>query len=502
MTSPSSGPGDGTASESGTADETEESTAGAEPPTVVELTVNGDKRPEAVEAAQALQLRAVAEDDGDVVSATFSQGGDVVAIGAPVGDGAFEVEWIASGADFNTTDPLQVVVVDDDGLEGTASLQLDVNMPNGGLIEEWTFDSGVVATAYGISPDPEGEEVVWVGQRTLGDQSSSARFARADGGWVDTIADDSEFASDVVRDDQDLVTAVSLGFGVNRTTAIRFFDPQGNEESTVELQGAPGPSTANHPIALERDALGRLYVLSVYTSGTPPLGSYLMRLSANGAIDWERDITGWSRADGDAFVYDFDVSSDGRIALAGTSGAQGWIGILSTEGGLEEQLVVGDFSQSVLYDVAWSGESDVVAVGAANNGGGWTRLARAYSDDLLPRWEDTAAPTGAFTQAVGTDHLGRIVTLSTEACELNTDSLAFEDCRLVVRKYSQNGTVLWQDQPEGGNREFNGPVLLLPGFKPDVEFDRLGYIYFSALHEFQAADGSARSEWWMQKYHP
>ncbi|MFN3184486.1 MAG: hypothetical protein ACE37F_20980 [Nannocystaceae bacterium] len=501
-TSPSSGPDDGTASESGSSGDTEGTTAGAEAPTVVEFTVNGDERPEAVEAAQALQLRVVAEDDGDVVSATFSHGGDVVAVGEPVGDGAFEVEWVVSGAEFNTMDPLQVVVVDDDGLEGTASVQLDVEMPNGGLIEEWTFDSGVIATAYGISPDPEGEEVVWVGQRTLGDQSSNARFARADGGWVDTIADDSEFASDVVRDGQDLVSAISLGFGVNRTTAIRFFDSQGNEGSTVELEGAPGPSTANHPVALERDAVGRLYVLSVYTSGNPPQGSYLMRLSANGAIDWERDLTGWSRADGSAFVHDFDVSPEGRIALAGTSGNQGWIGVLDSDGGLEEQLVVGDFSQSVIYDIAWSGESDVVAVGATNDGDGWTRWARAYSDELLPGWEDTAAPTGAFTQAVGTDHLGRVVTLSAEACELNTDSFAFEECRLVVRKYSPDGILLWQEQPEGGNREFNGPVLLLPGFKPDVEFDRFGYIYFSALHEFQAADGSARSEWWMQKHHP
>ena len=467
---------------------------------IVEFTVGGTERPEAVENAQGLLLSVRAEDDGEVVSAVFRRGSEVVAEGEAVGDGIFEVEWIVSGAEQNGSDPLEVVVVDDEGLQATESVPLDVDTPNGGLVEEWTFDSGVIATAYGISPDPEGEEVVWVGQRTLGNQSSSARFARADGGWVDTIADDAEFASDVTRAGNQIVAAISLGLGVNRTAALRYFDMQGNETTTVELQAAPGANHANHPIGLERDAEGRFYLLSVYTASTP--GSYLMRLSGNGAVDWSRDVTGWSRADGDAFVHDFDVSPEGRIALAGASGNQGWLAVLDPEGGLEEQAVIGDFSQSVIYEVAWTGSGDLLAVGSKNEGSGWSRWARAFSDELLPGWEDSGTQTGAFTQAVAADHMGRAVTISTEACDYNSDSFAFDDCRLVVRKYSPDGDVLWLDQPESGNQEFNGPVLLLPGFKPDVEFDRFGYVYFSALHEFQAGDGSARSEWWMQKHSP
>ena len=467
---------------------------------IVEFTINELERPGTVETAQGLQLRVRAEDDGEVVSASFRRGSEVVAQGEPLGDGIFEVEWIVSGAEDNSSDPLEVVVQDDEGLEATASAALVIQMPDGGLIEEWTFDSGVISSVYGISPDPEGEEVVWVGQRTLMDFSSSARFARADGGWVDTIADDSEFASDVVRDGADLVTAISLGFGVERTTAVRFFNPQGTEANTVTLQGAPGPNTANHPLGLERDAEGRLYILSAYTSGTP--GSFLMRLSGNGAVDWSRDVTGWSRTEGTPFVHDFDVSQDGRIALVGGSGGQAWVAVLDAEGALEEQSVAGGFSGSVLYDVTWTGADDLLAVGATNDGSGWSRWVRAYSDDLIPGWEDQGTQDGGFTVAVAADHRGRAVSVSTEACDFDDTSFAFLDCRLTVRKYSPDGDVLWLEQSEGGAQEFNGPVLLLPGFHADVEFDRYGYVYFSAPHEFQAGDGSARSEWWMQKHHP
>ncbi len=493
------GSGDTTASPADTGSSGESSG-----PEILVFTANGVESDLEVTQASAVELHLEAIDDGEIVSVVFLYDDGTIATGVGMGD-AYDAEWIVSGAELNGVAPLQAVVTDDDGNVATASINSDFDMPNGGLIEGWNFDNGFSTSAYGIAPSPDGDDVVWTGAAELDEDAVALRVDRAQGGaWQSNLDTDSTFGADITRlEDGGYLVAGSLVSGGNTTTGLFRYTAGGASVGQSSINGAPTNGPTNWALGLEQDGDARLYVMGFYGSAAP--ASYLLRLTDDLSVDWKRDVSNAPETDGSPFTYDFDVHEDGTVAVVGSRvvGADRvWLGIYDASGDLQDQLTLNsEFETSIGYDVAW-GDAGLVLAGTANEGDGWMRLVRAYDEGLVERWTVQGAANGDFAQAVTVDDFGRTLVASTEGCELNAAGGLFDTCVLALRSYDDEGQLRWEHLAEGGDPEFNGPVLFLPGFKADLETDRFGYVYVSAQHRLPLGGGERRSEWWMEKHHP
>ena len=497
--------GGGGADDTGPADGSD-STGAALGPTITLFTANGEDSALSVTVAGSILLEVEAEDeDGTVESAAFFRDGELLGMGTAAGSGAFELDFVASGEEENGSDVLEVVVTDDDGNTASAELAAEFQLPNGGLIEGWNFDNGLSASAYAIRPSRDGDEILWTGTAEI-DGEGTLRVDRVQGDdWQSTQNADSSFGSDILqREDGTYLVAGSRIDGGDTSTGLFRFSASGTALGDSSINGAPTNGPANWALALEDDDSGRAYVLGTYAGAGS--ASYLLRLSDDLQVDWKRDVTGSNSTDGSPFTYDFDVRGDGQVAVVGSRPVGSdklWVAIYDADGELVDQLTLNsEFDTSIGYDVAWFEDGGLVVSGTYNEGDGWSRFVRAYTEDLLEDWTQTGPANDDFAQAVDTDAFGRVVVGSTETCSLNVEDALFDSCRLVLRSYTRDGQLRWQHQAEGGDAEFNGPVIFLPGFKADVETDRFGYVYLSAQHRLPTMPGDERSEWWAEKHHP
>ncbi|MBV1859016.1 MAG: hypothetical protein KUG77_11445 [Nannocystaceae bacterium] len=124
-----------------------------------------------------------------------------------------------------------------------------------------------------------------------------------------------------------------------------------------------------------------------------------------------------------------------------------------------------------------------------------------YDETLTEQWTNLGPSNDDFTMAITADDHGHVISASTENCDFDGVS-RFEDCRLILRSYDDEGTLRWQHNAERGNAEFLGPQLFRPGSKADIEVDRYGFVYVSAFHERPLGGGGTRPEWWAEKHHP
>lgn len=495
----------GSATTQGEGDET--ASAGAAP-VIESFTLDGSSSAPTLSVSGGFDLRVVASDDVGVVSAHFLRDGVSLGQGISDGEGTYFVELIVSGEQDNGDSSLEVVVADVDGNETSAELIADVQVPNGGVVEGWDFDGGGESSSYSISPSPNGDQVVWTGNFWNGDQSL-ARIDRVEGApWQDVTENDSEFVIDARHVGGDsVVAAISFGDDFPRSTALRRYSGDGVVVATEVLDGGPDGSVDNYPLGLEVDSEGSLYVMGSYAGSA--LSSYLMKVDPDFDLLWQRDLTGSAATDGAPFVYDFDVGPDGTVAVVGSrvvGTPKLWLATYSSEGELQDQLTWTDeFVRSEGYDVAWTGDGELVisgAVGGSNSDpDDWQWILRRYDARLSPLWTETGPNNTGFGQAVTVDDFGNIISLVLETCSYEAALFAYTNCRLIARKRSPGGTLIWQYQAASGQAEFAGPALVFPGFKADVEVDRFGYSYMTALHR-PPVGGTPTARWWATKHNP
>lgn len=486
-----------------TATDSGETESGAAPE-IVAFTVDGEEGRVEVSSSRGLLLAAVVEDaDDDLQTVEFFRDGDLLAIGVPSG-AAFEAEWIVSGASENGVGVLEVVATDGAGNTATASINAEVGVPNGGLVETWDFDGGELSSAYAVAVEPSGTEVVVVGNNEVAG-TSAFRADRVQGpNWGDTTAQDSRFASGVVWRDGGYVVAGDLFESpTERNTQIRVYDESGNQTASALFDPTPG-GELNYPISMETDADGDLYVLGSYLA--PGFRSYLMKATGSLDPEWDRDLTGSPETDGAVFAYGFAVREDGESVVVGSrpSGTpKAWIGRYDEGGSLVDQLVLLDeYETSTLYDAAWIPTGGFVVAGATDEGDGWRSFLRRYDDDFNVIWTADGAANDSFALSVDTDDFGNLAFVSAETCGFNQAAAQFVDCRMVVRKNTIDGELVWQFLSAGGAAEFDGPLLFLPGFKSDLTIDRVGYVYATGFHRRPVGGGETRREWWAQQLNP
>lgn len=480
--------------------ETESGTA----PEIVEFTVDGEDENIEVISSRAFAMVASVEDaDGDLLGVEFFRDGDLLAVGVPNG-GTFEAEWIVSGASENGTGVVEAVATDGAGNTTTASINADVGVPDGGLVETWDFDGGELSSVYAVAVEPNGAEVVVVGNNEVGG-TSTFRADRVQGpNWADTTANGSRFASGVVWRAGGYVVAGDLFESpTERNTQIRVYDESGNQTASELFDPTPG-GELNYPISMEADADGDLYVLGSYLA--PGFRSYLMKATSGLDPEWDRDLTGSPQTDGDVFAYGFSVRADGETVVVGSRPAgtpKAWIGRYDEGGSLVDQIVLlDDYETSTLYDATWVETGGFIVAGATDAGDGWRSFLRRYDDDFSVVWTADGAANDSFALSVDTDDFGNFAFVSAETCGFDQASAQFVDCRMVVRKNNLDGDLVWQFLSAGGGAEFDGPLLFLPGFKPDITTDRIGYVYATGFHQAPVGGGATRREWWVQQLNP
>ncbi|MCR9165156.1 MAG: hypothetical protein ACE37F_37030 [Nannocystaceae bacterium] len=515
----SEGSGDGTAGAEGTsggessAASAADSSGAAETdtegpsvgPTIESFTVDGDTRPD-LSVSGGFELRVVASDDDEVAGATFYRDGELLGEGTALGGGAFSLEWILAGAVENGGTVLEVVVSDSDGNEASEEIITQVDLPNGGVVEGWEFDGGDNSSVWGISPNEDGDEVLWVGNFWNGSESL-ARIDRIEGpAWEDVTATDSEFAIDsTTLDNGEVLAAISFGTALPRSTAVRRYSPSGSELATEVIGGGPDPDADNYPLGLERDRDENIYVLGSYAGDA--ISSFLTKLEPDLDLVWTRDITGSAETDGEPFVYDFDVDDDGNVAVVGSrvAGARKlWLATYSPDGALVEQLTLTDeFPRSEGHDVTWTSDGDLVVTGAtaATTEGpeDWRWIVRKYDAGLNPLWTEEGPNNTGFGQAIAADPFGNVVSVVLDTCDWVAPAFAYDGCRLVIRKRDADGNLVWQYQGANAAGDFAGPALFFAGFKADVETDRFGFSYVTSIYRPSNGDNGV---WWATKHNP
>lgn len=493
------GPTEGTDTEE---TDSAEGTAGASAP-MIELTVNGSAEPATIETASEVLVEVTATDeDGSIESVEVLLDGRPVS--APVvsgGGDSYVARFIISGADDNGTHLIEAIATDDDGLSADDSVNVEFDLPNGGLIEAWDFDGGTGGNSLGIHPNADGSELVWIGQ-TFNGGNQSMRIDRVVGPvWQENGTNNDDLGSDVYPlANGGYVAAMAAGDAFNLETRLRRYASNGTTMTSALFDGSDN-GESNWPLGIEVDDAGDNYVLGAFV-GPDQFESFFLKVNSNLTQEWKRSLSSSAMTDGMPFIYDFDVRPDGRVALAGAESSRLWVATMTADGDIEDQLtLVSEFDQSIAYDVSWTPAGDIVVAGTTNDGGGWSRFVRMYDDTLAEQWTVEGPSNEDFSMAVTADDHGHIVVASTENCSFDSVS-RYEDCRLVLRSYDEAGVLRWQHNAEAGNSEFLGPLLFRPGAKADIEVDRFGYVYVSALHERPLGGGDTRSDWWAQKHHP
>ncbi len=262
-------------------------------------------------------------------------------------------------------------------------------------------------------------------------------------------------------------------------------------------------NASSWPLGLEADEAGDYYVLGAFT-GAGAYSSFLLKANSDYTQEWKRNLTESAETDGAPLVYDFDVRADGQIAVVGSHAETEylWLATYTPAGELEEQLSLpSEFDASIGFDVSWDPDGGLVVAGSADEGAGWGRFVRKYDSALLEEWTVDGPGNDDFGLAVTVDDHGHTAVAFTENCNF-IDPFGFNDCRLVLRSYDGSGVMRWQHIAEDSGSEFTGPLFFRPGAKPDIEVDRYGYIYVTALHDRPLGGGETRPQWWAEKHHP
>ncbi len=501
---------------SGSADATDtepgDTDAVGSPPEIVSFTVDGSSQV-SLDRSGGVAIDLEVVDDGEITSVAFFVDGETV--DELMGPGtSFASEAIFSGAVDNGGRQVTVVVEDDEGdqVEG-GPLLVQVSVPNGGVDESWRVPGGF---AYGVAVDPEGQTVVVTGiaQESIGAASAGAVRRLEGGAWASESIGQSVTIADIVAVEDEYWAVGAIPSGGGRDTHFLQFNADGAlvEASLIDAaadQGA-GSNGVDFARRIRRFEGGKFLVVGGYepADGTPAVASYVARVTPTGDLAWLDLVTeSGSFAAENLFVYDAVVTPEQDVILVGSALEDGatqlWWGRLDSAGDVVgEWTLDGEYFESIGYSASGAADGSFVLGGTRRTSdvAQWRRWLRKYAADGTEEWTREGPADTGFVQAITHDEDGNVVAASTEGCELNAAALSYWHCALRVRKYeASDGAETWSVAGESGAAVFNGPLLYAAGVKLDLELDRYGFAYVSALYRSESPD---RGEWWAARLHP
>lgn len=466
------------------------------PPTIDVFTVAGSETPDAIAAASAVTIVVEASDaDGEIAEVELLRNGEVFAtIPAP---GPYSAEFVIGGEAFDGVYEFRARAVDDDGLEAMAGpIDLSVDVPNGGLVETWTFDGGSDDLVYRVWTDAEGSEVLASGMSSV-DGTNVLKVDRLLGAdWVSDIGTTESPASGIVGLPSGDYVAVS--WGANASLRYRY-DSTGvllNEEladwspPNVPLEGFEAP------LDLAVDSEGNFYATGIFATGQDYDTFMLRKFAVDGSEVWNVYGSNPMTYPVPPYAVRVDVGGDtvvvaGQLRQSDPFINRMWLGQFGTNGGLMGQVEVPEF-EGMAWAVGVGDQGDIMLGGSRFADPGTQAWVARYDASLTQLWvKDEPQPGIGATIAADIDPWGDSVVVNVVDCE--SGFLATLGCDLQVRKYDVAGTLVWE-------QIFDDDLFLGPSLLPlsgDIHFDRYGYAYVAISH-----GNMATADWWVTKFNP
>jgi hypothetical protein len=467
-----------------------------QPPSIDVFTVAGSESPAEITAAGAVAIVVEASDpDGEVALVELLRDGEVFAsIPAP---GPYVGEFLIGGEDFDGSYDFTARAVDDDDLEATAGpIALDVNVPNGGVVETFTLDGGEDDLLYRVWAGPEGNQVVGVGASN----SAGMSLIRADRlvgpPWMDKVGMINSFGSGIVGLPSGEFAAVTWN---NVESVYMRFGVGGGLLSTDVSNWPPAnvpPEQFEAPLDIAADAEGNTYTTGIFATGLDYDAFMLRQHDDAGAVGWTVYGINPMTYPIPPYALRLDVAADtvlvgGQLRQADPSINRPWFARFSTQGGLLGQVEPVDFD-GLVWATGIDELGNVIVGGIHLTDGGGIPWAARYDADDQQVWfgEDMASEGLVF--AADLDPFGDTIVAAVIDCD---GGFVFSTgCDLVVRKHDENGVLVWEQIFDDDG--FTGPGLVpLAG---DIHFDRFGYAYVGLSH----LGPNMNLDWWITKFNP
>lgn len=467
------------------------------PPSIDVFTVAGSESPAEVTAAGAVAIVVEASDaDGEVTQVELLRDGEVFAtIPAP---GPYVGEFLIGGESFDGSYDFTARAVDDEGLEATAGpIALDVNVPNGGIVDTFTLDGGEDDILYRVWAGPEGAQVVGAGSSVV----AGTNMIRADRlvgpAWMDQVGMINSFGSGIVG----LPSGDFAGVTWNNVESVYMrFGPGGALQSTDVSNWPPAnvaPEQFEAPLDIAADAEGNTYTTGIFATGLDYDAFMLRQHDPAGAVGWTVYGINPMTYPIPPYAVRLDVGGDtvlvgGQLRQADPAVNRPWFARFSTQGGLLSQVEPVDFD-GMIWATGIDELGNVVVGGAHFVDGGSIPWAARYDANDQQVWFGEMDLLGlGLVFAADIDPWGDTVIAAVIDCD---GGFVFSTgCDLVVRKHDPSGTLVWEQTFDDDG--FTGPAIVPLG--GDLHFDRFGYAYVGLSH----ANANMNLDWWITKFNP
>lgn len=466
------------------------------PPSIDVFTVAGSESPAEITAAGAVAIVVEASDaDGQIAKVELLRDGEVF---ASLSEPPYVGEFVIGGESFDGNYDFTARAVDDDDLEATAGpINLDVNVPNGGVVETWTWDGGQDDVVYRVWAGPEGGQVVAAGM-TLVDNANVIRVDRVVGpAWTDTVGMLAAPASGIVGLPNGEFAATSWN---NVESIYMKFGPGGALQTTDVANWPPAnvaPENFEAPLDLAGDAEGNTYAVGIFATGLDYDAMMLRQHDSTGTVGWT--VYGINPMTYPVPPYPVRLDVAGEVIAVGGQLRQAdpvlstpWFARFSTQGGLVSQVEPVDF-EGIIWAIGIGDAGDLVIGGGRNGDNGTTAWAARYDAGDQQVWlAEPMHPGLGAVVAADIDPWGNSVLVAVVDCE--SGFLSTTSCDLVVRKHDPSGALIWEQVFDDDG--FLG-FALVP-MSGDIHFDRFGYAYVAISH----AGPNMNLDWWITKFNP
>ncbi|MFV8755668.1 hypothetical protein ACNOYE_34385 [Nannocystaceae bacterium ST9] len=466
------------------------------PPSIDVFTVAGSETPAAITAAGAVAVVVEASDaDGEIAMVELLHDGEVFAtIPAP---GPYTGEVLIGGEAFDGDHEFTARAVDDDGLDVTAGpISLSVDVPNGGLVETWTFDGAEDDLVHRVWTNPEGSEVL-AGGVTYAAGVGALKIGRVVGEpWADVGTNPSPASGIVGLPSGDYV-AVSWD---NANASVRYrYDSTGTQTAMEVSDWTPPnvpPESFEAPLDLATDDAGNFYATGIFATGQGFDTFMLRKFKADGSEDWKVYGSNPMTYPVPPYAVRMDAGADtvvvaGQLRQAEPAINRIWMARFGTNGGLLGQTEVADF-EGTAWAVGIGDQGDVVLGGSRFADNGNQAWVARYDANDTQMWTVELGNTGiGATIAADIDPFGDAVIVNVVDCD--GGFIATTGCDLEVRKYDVAGNLVWEQL--FSDDLFLGPALIPLG--GDLHFDRYGYAYVAVSH-----GNMTNADWWITKFNP
>jgi len=400
---------------------------------------------------------------------------------SPIGTDSLDEGSEATGSDSTPTSP---TAADDDEGMGPADCgngQMDLNelcddgneveadgcnsdcVPSGHVVWQETVGSAAaqVDEGFGIVADGDGNFFVagYTGT-AAGTVDGWLRRLSPKGGayWTVTLqgpaAANDAFQAITLADSDGVYVAGYTGVADMTNDAwVRKIDRFGAELWTSTFDAPGATSTVINRVNADGD--GSLIVVGQHDTMAQGLDLFVRKFSPDGMAVWTRSYDG--AAMGNDYGYGVAVADDGYIYVTGSEATAGeglnmWLGRYDTDGNLIWSRSYNGLAglDDYLLDVDVDTEGNAYVCGySASVDYPWHVFVRRYDPDGELQWTDEypgAGTLGAHCNAIARDVNGDIVITGGEM----RDEMGMPVRDVLVRKYSDDGSVKWSRTIPGG----------------------------------------------------